>query len=284
MLIGGHPGGAGVEIVELGNSPISICPDPPNTPIHLDGLAATFINEQPMACGGYGNVKCFTYSFASKAWTNNANLDLARGMVMGVMVDESTWWIVGGEPMTYTTEIFSGGTMSTGPILPRPASMACLLKLNATHFFLAGGKGTSNGDTVNSAHIMDWTTKTWTNLPGMQELRRSPHCHYLDGEVFVAGGRGSSNAATTTEIFSQSTQTWRYGQKMPNTLEEICCGSLTVGNEAGSLYMFGGYVRNVRVDDVYKFDQEKKEWTLLSKKLKIGRNAHAVIKLPDDFC
>ena len=48
--------------------------------------------------------------------------------------------------------------------------------------------------------------------------------------------------------------------------------------------MFGGYVGNVRVDDVYKFDQEKKEWTLLSKKLKIGRNAHAVIKLPDDFC
>ena len=153
MLLGGHPGSAGVEIVELGDSSISICPDPTNTEIHLDGPAATFINGQPMACGGYGNDKCFTYSFATKTWTNNVNLDRERGMVMGVMVDDSTWWIAGGEPLTDTTQVYDGSTMTTGPNLPQTLSMACLLKLNATHFFLAGGKG-NGGSTVNNAHII----------------------------------------------------------------------------------------------------------------------------------
>ena len=59
------------------------------------------------------------------------------------MIDSRTWWITGGfsgEQIYNSTEVYEPGVgFRAGPKMPAVTFQHCIVKVNATHVFSAGG-------------------------------------------------------------------------------------------------------------------------------------------------
>ena len=277
-----------VEIVEFG-SDAPTCPLPAGFPMGVKSPVATFMQGKAIMCAGEHGPQCFEYSFISGAWSPGLTLDVNRPGASETLLDENNWWITGGYDggsVTHdSTVIYDGTNLTPGPDLPRPANGHCVLKINATHYFLAGGK--SDGSTTERrAHFLEFGTETWTELPGMQKTRRGLGCHVFGGgdKILVTGGRGDSDAPQTTEVLSLATLTWSLGPDIPNG-DYFCCGTASMGNAQANLYLFGGLGSNsAATDEIYMFHPSISQWSTLKKKLAAKTSAHAVVKLPHGTC
>ena len=276
-----------VEIVNLG-SVTSTCPVPARFPVTMFGPVATVMEGKPIVCAGYITRQCYEYSFSSASWSSRFSLDAIRQFASETMLDESTWWITGGATQSETlyhatSVIYDGSTLNAGPNLPRAAGHHCVVRVNASHYFLGGGKS-SKTVTERKAHLYDFGSGTWTDLPDMQMTRRGSSCNLFGGDkIFVSGGRGDGQSQYTSEVLSLATLTWSPGPGIPST-SHYCCGSLTIGNAWVSHYAFGGIVGIGQTNDIYMYHPSISQWSTLTKKMVMKTSGHAVIKLPDGIC
>ena len=120
--------------------------------------------------------------------------------------------MVGGDPFTEDTWLYSRAEgMRAGP-----SGRGCALPINETHTSLIGGW--DGNQLSNDAHILDWTTLTWTQVSSMH-YSRFPYtggCGVVTDpdsgarEMVVIGG------SVTTEIYRTTlrlTIDWRDGPK-----------------------------------------------------------------------
>ena len=277
-----------VEIVEFG-SDAPTCPLPARLPTDVKGPVATFMQGKAIVCPGDYGQQCFEYSFTTGAWSPRLTLDVKRASASETLLDENKWWITGGHDggtvFHVSTVVYNGTNLTPGPELPRPTAVHCVLKVNATHYFLAGGKSDAS-TTVRTAHLLEYGTGVWTALPAMLRARRGHGCHVLGGgdKILVTGGRGDLDAGQTTEVLSLATMTWSLGPVIPNGVH-FCCGTSSVGNTQANLYLFGGFGSDsADTDEIYMYHPSISQWSTLKKKLAAKTHAHAVIKLPHGTC
>ena len=85
-----------VEILSI--SETSSCAKPTKFPSQAIGTVSTFVNEMPLVCGGFPYTSdCFAYDFEYRVWVSQKSLNVERAYAAEVMLNESHWWITGGE-------------------------------------------------------------------------------------------------------------------------------------------------------------------------------------------
>ena len=167
------------------------CPLPARLQVGGKSQVTTFMQGKPIMCTVEGSGQCYDYSFSSDAWSPSFVLDLMGAAASETLLDENNWWITGGSgrPNMHhnMTVVYEGTNLTPSPDLPRSAAAHSVLKVNATDYFLAGGKS-AEGTTERRAHLLELGTGTWTELPDMQRARLGHGCHMFGDLSPGAGG------------------------------------------------------------------------------------------------
>ena len=171
MIVAGYnfPDGGNLndtEIVSLDET--STCMKPADYPVERCGMVGTFFNGKAFVCGGWVNVTtkdCFAYDFDSGVWTPDGKMGKRRAYASAVMLNDSHWWITGGEndsEFYNTTELYDLATKMFSPFIEMPVDTGAhvLLKLNETHFFLCCG-----AYMYGKSFILDLESELWMETP-----------------------------------------------------------------------------------------------------------------------
>lgn len=245
MVIGGWKGADSTSVahvVPLGDGreePNISCRVLPSLPeaLHAMVAAAPFPGPgQVTACGGRSTAfrdthreACYTYTATDNEWTM-APFSLSKKLAFaGSGLYNSTMMVLGGidgdtgMPISSTERMDSAGnTFTPGLPLPHATSRFCIVKLNSTHLFVAGG--TSGGDTpggghyLRKAHLLDIEEQKWTRLPDLDTERMDPACGVAGGsDIVVAGGVSDGGPTKTVEILDLEDvgDGWRPGPELP---------------------------------------------------------------------
>ena len=193
-------------------------------------VVGTLYDGRPTICGGDSGSECFYYSTLFERWQTYGRIDTQRVEAASVDLGGNRWLIAGGIDVGKTSPnrleelsssvIFRGGVTRPGPELPAALSRHCLLRMNSSHLFLAGGYNRKT-KSAREAYLFNHDEEKWTRLPDMKMRREDHGCAMLDGDkVIVFGGYGGSEFRETavmehSEILSLSTLTWSEGPTDP---------------------------------------------------------------------
>jgi hypothetical protein len=143
----------------------------PNYPYHVEQAVSVVIEGKVTVCGGRSmqfssptpGRDCNQLDNTQIVWKPFPILIYPR-VNSGNGIVEQGWWVIGGDDSNgkNTTEIFKNGAWQLGPNIPRVLdywSKPCVVNINATHTFVAGGD--ANGDT-HTTWIYNWADDTWT--------------------------------------------------------------------------------------------------------------------------
>ena len=284
MVLGGVFTYTDVELVDFSEHKNMTLPKPANLPEAMHGSVAALVKDQVIACGGSGIRKCFIYDFALNKWDPTVSLDIDRwGAASFVFRDD--WYILGGEfitegssPYLDTTIIYRNGNFETGQKLPSPAFYPCVVPVNGTHVFYAGGYEGPGGK--SDAYLLEVAIWKWTRLDDMVYGRYQHSCGKAGSDIVVVGGCCSNLVKTTSEIFSLETMYWTSGPAIPQTPD----GSLSnaaVAQFENTFFILGGLSGNTRLDSVFEFDAMNIVWKKRKEKLSTGKFDHAVVAIPN---
>ena len=114
-----------------------------------------------------------------------------------------------------TTEFWDGHSWQDHTPLPDKLSGHCLVKLNTTHLFLAGGR---NEEQSAASYLFSKETG-WVRQADMSNARSHFSCGLLrEGLVVVAGGSVFNfETQKKTEFFNVGDLTWSPGPDLPMT-------------------------------------------------------------------
>ena len=105
------------------------------------------------------------------------------------------------------------GQVIPGPELPLRIMDHCLLRVNATHIFMAGGR-TESYRQLNNAYLLDTNSGAWRRLPDMRQKRFDHACAKLPGhedKILVVGGpKGTRERSEVLDLVSLE---WGEGPK-----------------------------------------------------------------------
>lgn len=182
-----------VELVDLSDAHnvTTGCPKPASLPTYMGGAIGGLVNGEVIVCGGGGSSlvteKCFKFnSNASNGgeWVETVSLDRPRYEAASLVFGDKMYILGGKSSNTFdpeiilnTTLVYQDGIMSQGPAMPYSVHGHCVVKMNETHFFVAGGKGGKGYAYISKkAHLVDITTWTWTELQDMAYVRYVSSC------------------------------------------------------------------------------------------------------------
>ena len=132
-----------------------------------------------------------------------------------------SWYILGGlnsrSSFTYldSTIVYTNGVFHPWYGIPYPASGACIIIVNGTHVFYAGGYDGSSDR--SDAYLLEVDSLTWTSLPSMTSQRQYHSCGITGKNIIIVGGCCSEEALKTSKIFSLDSLTWTTGPGVPPT-------------------------------------------------------------------
>ena len=141
-----------------------------------------------------------------KSWTRIA--DMPEPLThAATVVDGDTIWLIGGFlgdfPGPSTDHVWKydtkGNTWSAGPSLPEVQGSGAAVLVGRTIHFL-GGVG-EDGQVTFENQNDHWTldlsaaTPTWTRAPDLPRARNHPGAAFVDGKIFVVGGRTGGDVA-----------------------------------------------------------------------------------------
>ena len=198
------------------------------------------------------------------------------------MIDEATWWSIGGG-LIYGAEVTSEiYTVDNGWQVFAPfgepgirSGSRCNLQLNQTHYFMTGGF--AQGRDFLMVDISDEKLAKVTRLPETPVTTDYAPCAFLyndDGsrEIIISGiGMG---AGGHTLIFSFETQTWRDGPSLPTP------SGYAEGMQYGETILVAG--GSYSKGQVHIYDIKNSGWTTLSQNLTFEGHMDAAFLVPDD--
>ena len=141
VVIGGDPDKRSVEIggpPELSPSCLSL-PDLSHSP---EGPVAGMVAGKLVVCFGRDISKCSSHNKASSTWEETADSGSTIWLPASISVSENEWWIAGGQvngSKSDSSLVFDGTAFAPSHTLPYRTMGSCLVRVNATHFFLTGG-------------------------------------------------------------------------------------------------------------------------------------------------
>ena len=240
------------------------------------GAVMTFIQDQLLVCGP--TQKCYSYDPTTTTWTNTVDMTTSRSLAVGILLNDTHWWVLGGSGVT--SEIYNSVTNSFSPHVNLPSTSDGLMigKLNDTTFvFMA------------STRYYLFQDSNWTQFASPP----SNHDHGVFGlvtnssgirELVATDGHKSpgSGTFTGTDIYNFESRTWRSLGPAGKT-QHIIHGKyvafgdsvITVGGDSG----FG--------TKLMYFDPELYEWRTLTTQLQTFRggccNFPYALAVPDSF-
>ena len=173
--------------------------------VPLGGL----INETPLLCGGElgyedGYDSCIVFGHPKTM----IKLKEKRRSAFSVMLNETTFWIMGGYYSNTTEFITLGATTSVyGPPLPKFMAAACAVKYNDTHIYVTDG---------SSVWIYNTVSSSWKEGPGMNVSRYGHGCTVLHYQqipwLVVAASWNSGSGSKSVEILDPNMNKWIHGE------------------------------------------------------------------------
>ena len=104
--------------------------------------------------------------------------------------------------------------------MPTPLWKHCLLKINDTHLFMAGGA--DNEQRNANAYLLNIDAWVWTELPMMGWPRTGHGCALFDSnKVIVVGGFPAFVFRPRSDILSLDTLTWSAGPFDPTIYNKV---------------------------------------------------------------
>ena len=115
-----------------------------------------------------------------------------------------------------SSELWDGKTWKTHDPLPTPLWGHCVVKLNSSHVFIAGGNLDYYGQVSNASYIYSKDTG-FVEVPPMTRERCGHACGLHGGKIIAAGGFDNQDDDTTkgtSEIFDLETLEWSEGPSL----------------------------------------------------------------------
>ena len=267
-----------VEILSIGSDNPEQCDKPANLHLIDPGFGdGAFFNNLPTVCQ---DRSCVTYSFEKQEWQTAYQLSLKRDGLRAVAIDETTGWVTGGRGLS-STEVLANGQLTPGSELPLKLYFHCVVKVNETHIFFAGGR--SNEQSVADAFLFDWPNQEWQKMPDMSVGRDLHACALLQNPAGVIALGGMDYQRTehkTSEIFDLRTESWSQGPDMPNGTELF---GMQAVEYQDTFLMLGG-CPDTGSRNVYQFDRDSLEWITREETLTFPRCDHVAFKIPNGAC
>uniref|UniRef100_A0A8C5WNS8 Kelch like family member 41 n=1 Tax=Laticauda laticaudata TaxID=8630 RepID=A0A8C5WNS8_LATLA len=142
--------------------------------------------------------------------------------------------------------------------------------------YCLGGK-TDDKKCTNRVFIYNSKRGDWRDLPPMKVARSMFGIAIHKGKIVIAGGVTEEGLSSTVEAFDLTTNKW---EVMPDFPQER--SSISLVELSGSLYAIGGFAMIQleskefapnEVNDIWKYDDEKKEWCGMLKEIRYASGA-----------
>jgi len=241
LLIGPGDGSTQSEVINLSTFSSTNCriPKVPNIDGDWHSYVATMTPDGPLFCGGNtgqysSDVTNCRLLIKTGVWVDVPPSMEMRGPRAGAAAVhfDNGWWVTGGHSSSQntksSTEIWDNKTWRLHTPLPLALNKHCLVKVNSTHVFLAGGEmkmrqGRGSSSTFsNSAYLYSKEAGfvQQADMPGDRGYLEIQCVLVGEGLVMVAGGRESYGSTDKdTKYFNLSTLEWSSGPRLPHTVK-----------------------------------------------------------------
>lgn len=283
-------------------APSKICPNLPNFPrISVKPVSGLDYNGRLFVCGGGLNT---TTAFAdchtliNGVWTPTNNLkEVRRFSGVSEFPNQNgpyKYILTGGfninldlsKNVLSSNEVLTANGWKT-VLPPLPVSMMghCMVTINSTFVMAIGGRQNGINYTAKT-FFLDITKCSWKEGPQLAVGRNSHRCLRIAKDegssemvTMVVGGIGTTSAST--EILEDGASQWRQGPPLPFGL----AASADIDLPDGGALLVGGYeyrLPNLR-NSFLRLRHAKTSWEVWLQKLKIGRDSHIAITVPDEL-
>merc|ERR1711892_855301 len=202
----------------------SLTPGASTPPLFPHGEYSGYVGrlspDGPQLCGGsVSGVEQSACHLLDRngSWVSAPQMTVERDAPAAVQLGES-WWVTGGvdaaDNTLSSTELLTGNTWLSSTDLPTPLSAHCMVKINSSHVFIAGGAD-ANDDPTAASYLFSSTTGSYTRQPDMIIPRSDHACELVNNAVWVAGGENGDDDRSA-EYFSLASLSWSMGPFLPS--------------------------------------------------------------------
>merc|ERR1711892_89346 len=245
VFIGPGYGSDGLsEVLLLPSLTPGTCTPPPFPYGDYRSYVGRLSPDGPLPCGGRHSIapqsSCYLLGRDGSWVTSSSQLTVERWLPAATELGDS-WWVTGGsdgQSALSSTEVLTGNTWHSSTPLPTPLDSHCMVKINSSHVFIAGGLD-HNGYSTAAAYLYS-STSGFTTLPSMAKPRHYHACGILGTDVWVGGGRTEGTGGgvlKTVETSSLASEFWTKGPPLP-----VATSGGRMMTVDGSLFMFGNRV------------------------------------------
>jgi N-acetylneuraminic acid mutarotase len=293
MAVGSFASPETVEAVDLSGNKRT-CASIADYPGGIMGSTGTFIDGKALVCrGSKGDQspsdECHSYNNVNNTWVLEGRLSDFRLNPSGVILNDSAWWVSGGEyqySFLTSSDLYTPG-QGFSPyevILPEGTDHHEMIKINDSHVMMI----TVNGN----SWLFDINSQNWTQLSNIRKYRASAGLvTYPNGEmkVVAVGGQDHDSMGqdytNSSGIFSFTDLAWTTGPELP--VPYGVKDSPVVQFQDSFLIVGGDYSDGLQYSDgsdkIFKFDTANDGWIELDEKLAMGRRSFAAFLVPDDY-
>merc|ERR1711892_108336 len=191
VFLGPGSGSPGLsEVLLLPSLTPGACTPPPFPYERYTGYVGRLSPDGPLLCGGYHSgayhSSCYLLARNGSWVTSSLQMTVERGSLAGVKLGE-TWWVTGGydpsDREISSTEVLTGNSWHISTPLPAPVYGHCMVKINSSHVFIAGGE--DDNSVYAASYICSSTSGTFSPLPDMAIARSYHACGILGTDVWV---------------------------------------------------------------------------------------------------
>jgi N-acetylneuraminic acid mutarotase len=240
--------------------------------------AAAALNGKLYIFGGYNGAylnDLHVYDPVAQSWTNLTATSTGTAPVARIAASMAAangkLYLVGGESSGYRNDIFtytpSGNAGAWATVTPTgtgtlPAGAYRSMVLMGDKLYVFGGVGSSY---TRDLHSFDLTTQAWTSLTATVTGSAPPVRAYhtavvLRGEMYVFGGRTSSNSMSDLYSFDPVAAEWTNLANLPEGAPTVLTGAPMSGRDShgaaevdGVMYVFGGQNNSTRIQSLLAY-------------------------------
>ena len=209
-------------------------------------------------------------------------------------MQNNSWLILGGKDSsgvpTSTTDMLEIDMFQQNLPWPEVVSGHCMVKVNHSHLFVAGGEGEGKR-LLATAYLIDIEQSHWVPIEQDLAHERSGHVCGLamdeeaEKHIVIAGGI----VLLDVEMLNLATMRWRPGPALPHEMN--WAASIQIGHR---MYISGGehigYCSKSHLcfssEDIYEINLEQSVWKAHEQTMKLPRSNHILLFIHDnlDLC
>ena len=219
MVVSGYGQEGYINKTEIWSHPPKLQCPLQDFPLYLEGAVGFITAQDPVLCGGRGDLisnQCYVFN---KGWMPWKNMTSVRAFASSIRISSHKTLIIGGfdenENALKTTELMSASGAEEANDFPVKVYRHCTLKINSTHGLIIGGY--QDGSNSAATWYVELVTLKFTPGPTMNMERNSHGCatFHLGNKTYgiASGGWNGPDYLDTTELIDldQTSPTWIEG-------------------------------------------------------------------------